>query len=206
MRKKIIIFILLVSFTFFSSCMQDNKPKNKVESNNEKILSEYKFALDNSLLWIKAIDTWNLSYCLNLKDDDLIKLCKWDFYLYDLLANKNFTVCNNFKENYDFWNIMNSKVTNDLVCKSIVSLIKSNNFSDSNIQNTIKSIQKTNKFEDYETFYTFKTALTWKNYCDNINVLEIKVLCYKYFYKDSFFSHLDVISKNLNNVTKIYNE
>lgn len=181
------------------------KDINLNDFNNLKLLQNSNWKTDNEIVikWeileqiyqnlviIKSIKDQDISYCdkLNYMDATLVsqdKYCKWEFYINQLLFNKDKNICTNFDSWFDKVALMWSKISLRMMCDKLYTLVIDKNVNEQKILNFFKYIYKWWNVDD-NTLNIFKTYFLNENYCTNIDVLSTKIKCLNYFYKDSFF-------------------
>lgn len=125
----------------------------------------------------------SISSC-DLLDWKAKSYCQWDYYLMKMVKTKDVTVCNNFKKDFSFWNLMWSQKTNNYdLCKRLYSLVSWSITTDS-VQSfvndvwskdvtveSIKGILNSNsQYADEKGFidYIKNQLRTWAVSCDKL--------------------------------------
>ena len=165
----------------------------------------------NFLIKKKALTDSSIDYCDSLKTLNAIRWETWDycrgeFYLYDLIVNKNFSVCENFWPDYKLWKVMNSALTNDEFCNEIQKFITAELYSENDIEKLIWKIQGGTEI-DVKSSTILLAAFNNTDKCWDIDSLGTRMECYSYLHKNEFLDWFDSkIYKKLLDVKLLYNE
>jgi len=103
---------------------------------------------------------YDINYCERLKWEKEKKYCRWDFYIKKLINKKDKEICNNFWNNFNYWNIMWSETYNNkkLCIKFYNDLISKKQITEEDISKFIKEISA-----DKDTYNELVSILLNKN-------------------------------------------
>lgn len=147
--------------------------------------NSFKIELYGILIENKAITKDDILLCDTNKlwNKEAIQKCKWKYFMFKLIKDKDINICDNFKNDLNYWFILNSNLWNNQVCKKFYSLLINTKYTDSDIRNFANEINSQDKGISY---YELLTILSKKNNCNKINTMNSKLWCYQFVYLNNY--------------------